>query len=195
MRNRFFARLASFMVVLGLSSAAAQETPTAQVHAATRLAFPADIGGARMTRWNDYGQSAGQPGLGFSYHYSVPGRLVATVYVYNLNQRVPAGADNPVVMAQFQQAYGDIEKVAQTGRYRDLQKISGPAPCPYGPLTLRCATFSAIVASNNQPVFARVMVTGYREHFVKLRLDWGQRSLTEGDVDRFVRGLIEAMVR
>lgn len=198
MRNRLLALMTGLALVLGCSTASrAQETPTAQVHAATGLSFPANIAGALMTRWNDYGQSAKQPGLGFSYHYQIPGRLAATVYVYDLNQRIPAGADHPVVVAQFEQAVGDIEKVAQqTGRYRDLRLISGPTTCAYGPVTFRCASYSAIATGQSQPVFTGLMVTGYRAHFVKLRLDWPQASgMSEADVNRFVQTLVGAILR
>ncbi|MCW5746774.1 MAG: hypothetical protein KIT36_11320 [Alphaproteobacteria bacterium] len=196
MRNRLFAWLAFLVLSLALpGSVAAQNPPSDQLHFATGLSFPAEVAGVRMTRWNDYGKSAGRPDLGLSYQYAIPGRLLVSVYVYNLNRQVPSGADNPVVAAQFEQAYGDIEKVAQSGRYSELKKVSGPAACSYGVLALRCVTFSAIVAADNRPVFTQLMLTGYRGHFVKLRLDWGRDSMANADVERFVRRLIEAMVQ
>lgn len=191
MQRRLIAILVGLAMALGLAATVvAQPAMEPQVHAATGLSFPAEVAGIRLTRSNDYGKSAGQPGLGFSYQYSIPGRLLATVYVYNLDQRIPAGADNAVVAAQFRQAEGDIERVAQGGRYRNLQKVSGPALCRYGAVTLHCVSFSAVLAASDRPVFTRLMVTGFREHFVKLRLDW-----SEGDVEGFVQALFDALFR
>jgi hypothetical protein len=195
MRYRLLLAILGVVLVLGAPVARAQESPGPQVHFATGLSFPADIADARLTRWNDYGQSAGRPELGFSYHYAIPRRLVATIYVYNLNQRVPDGTDHPVIAAQFHQAWGDIENVARTGRYRDLHRLDGPEICRYRTLALRCATFRAVVAASNQPVFGRVMVTGYRGHFVKLRLDWGRDAIEIASVDRFVDALTAAMAK
>jgi hypothetical protein len=198
MAGRLLVLLAGAALMLGLSdNAFAQHSPGSQVHPATGLVFPADIAGARMTGWNDYGKS-GQPALGFSYQYVQPGRLSGTIYVYTANQHPPTGADNPVVAAQFDQAYREIEKVARdTGRYQNLTRISGPAICRYGAIAFRCATFSAAVAGH--PLFTNVMMTGYRQHFVKLRLDWS-REYTGGlqgdaDFDRFVEAMVAALFR
>jgi hypothetical protein len=195
MRYRLLLAILGVVLALGAPGVRAQESPGLQVHFATGLAFPAEIGDARLVRWNDYGQSAGRPELGFSYHYAIPRRLVATIYVYNLNQRIPDGTDDPVVVAQFQQAWGDIENVARSGRYRELQRLDGPEICRYRTLALRYAAFSAVVAASNQPVFGRVMVTGYRGHFMKVRLDWGRDAIDTASVDRFVEGLTAAMAK
>ncbi|HJQ60403.1 MAG TPA: hypothetical protein VJ890_26090 [Vineibacter sp.] len=197
MRLRQLIALAGLVLATGLSSpTAAQETQAPQLHAATGLAFPSNIADAHLVRWNDYGQSAQQPALGFSYQYQIAGRLVATVYVYDANQRVPPGADNAVVAAQFAQATGDIERVAQqTGRYRDLRLVSGPTNCTYGLITFRCATYTAIATAQNRQIFTALLVSGYRAHFLKLRLDWPQEGgMVAADVDRFLQTLVGAIV-
>jgi hypothetical protein len=195
MRYRLWALLLG--LTLSLSGAAlAQGITGPLVHAATGLTFPPEVAGVRMTRWTDYGHSAGRPDLGFSYQYALPGRLLTTVYVYTNNQRVPDGADNPVVAAQFQQAYGDIETVAQqTGRYRDLRRLAEPGPCRVGAITLRCVSFSALRPPGDQPAFLRLMVTGYRAHFVKLRLDWTREAdFGDADVERLLQALFGAVI-
>jgi hypothetical protein len=175
--------------------AAGQGVPSPQTHAATGLKFPSTVGEARLTHVYDYAKSHGKPALGFAYGYSIPGLLGATVYVYDLDQSVPDGADSLVVKAQFDQAYRDIEQAAQSGRYRDLKEATPPGLCRHEPLVLNCVTFSATLASNNARILTRLLVTGHRAHFIKLRIDWAPGpAVNEAAIGRFLQGLVTAMM-
>jgi hypothetical protein len=171
-----------------------QDVPAATFHTATRVSFPDRIADASRTRTIDYDKTYKKPGLGQSWHYTVPATLSASVYIYNLNQTaIPTGANAPAVLQQFQQAMGEI---AQSGKYERITMLKGPTDCAVGGLTFRCVIETCVVVSTRSADKLQLLVTGFRNHFLKIRLDWHQGS-PQGDAaaERFAQALAAQVLR
>lgn len=166
-------------------------------HKPTGLTFPASIAGVAIQRSIDYARSANDPGLGYGYTYGVPGRLIVTAYVYDLGQRIPSGYQSPVVDTAFDEALQSIHLVAQrSGKYRDLRVVAAPAACPYGIVVFRCATLSGISSDGTQPLFTKLLLTGYRNYFLKLRVDWRQNAPEDtAEVERMLQTFVGTILR
>ncbi|MBM3619734.1 MAG: hypothetical protein FJX20_03505 [Alphaproteobacteria bacterium] len=165
-------------------------------HAPTGLRFPPAIAGVPFIRSIDYARSGDDPGLGVGYTYGVPGRLLVTIYVYDLGRRAPDGHDSAIVAAAFEQSLSSIRIAAtRIGKYHDLQ-IEPPGACGYGAVTFRCVTFTAISADGSQPLFGKLLLTGYRGYFLKLRADWRRDAPDDTDaVERVVQTFVGTALR
>ena len=138
-------------------------------HAPTKITMATNLGGANLVRSVDYAKAHNDPSLGVSWNYSLPGALGATVQLYQARQTsIPAGAASPLVQAQFREA---TDEIPQSKKYDQLAPVKAPADCVYGILTFRCSVQSGLTLSNQQRVRIGLMVTGYRNHFLKVRLD------------------------
>lgn len=166
-------------------------------HKPTGLTFPPSIAAVPLLRSVDYGRSANDPGLGYGYTYGVPGRLIVTAYVYDLGQRVPDGQRSPAVDAAFDESLRSIHLVSQrSGKYRDLRLVQAPADCPYGAIVFRCSTLAAISFDGTQPLLIRLLLTGNRNYFLKLRLDWRQNAPDDTvEVERMLQTFVGAILR
>jgi hypothetical protein len=138
---------------------------------------------------------ANNPGQGVGYFYSTPKRLIINVQVYDLGRRVPAGSDNPTVIAQFNAEVASAEQQFKFGGYTQFQKPSVPSTCTYGAVSFRCVTYSGVTQANSR-VFSRVLLTGFRDHFVKIRIDWAQsHQQTAADADAALQAFVPALMR
>ncbi len=166
-------------------------------HAPTGLRFPPTIAGVPFIRSIDYARSGDDPGLGVGYTYGVPGRLLVTIYVYDLGQHAPDGHDSAIVAAAFEQSLSSIRIAAtRIGKYRDLRTDQPPGLCDYGVVIFRCVTFTAISADGTQPLFGRLLLTGYRGYFLKLRADWRRDAPDDTDaVERVVQTFVGTALR
>lgn len=190
-------------ILLGAAGVAAQTAPPPAIaapgsHAATGLSFPPQIANARKVHSLDFGKTHSRPELGYGWSYELDSRLLASVYVYDGGQKtIPSGPENPPVFDQFDQAYKAIYQVAQdAGRYEKLKPIMGPAFCPVGHVVFRCVTFSAVDKTDKQPVYTTLLLTGYRNHFLKVRADWREDADTSQQVvDRFIQTLVGVIMR
>jgi hypothetical protein len=161
-------------------------TPAPDQHAATGLSFPPQLGQIEKKSSTDYGKAANRPDLGYSWNYVLPGEVSATVYVYQLNvDKIPASASNPIVLAQFQQAYGDIQALAHE-RYEDLKTTRPANDCPVAGVLFRCMTLSGIQIGDKRRINTSLLVTGYRNHFIKLRIDSVEGPKAEAAVASFL---------
>lgn len=169
--------VAGLAVLLGLAAAAQPAAvPAPERNRETGLAFPNMIGPARKVGSIDYSQTKAAPELGWAWNYETQA-MTTTFYVYNFGLgSIPPGATSGPVLTQFQQAVADIEIGAQAGRYEQLKPSQGPANCTIGALVFRCITFTAALPGDKRPVFTRLLVTGYRDYFLKIRQDWLQNS-------------------
>ena len=133
------------------------------------------LGGATFERSVNYAAPpANSPDLGTSYFYSTPKKMVITVQVFDGGRRVPAGSDNPTVIGEFGNETRDRSKQQIKGSgYTNFQKPAVPSSCSYGAVTFRCITYSAVTQANMR-VYSKLLLTGYQQHFVKIRIDWGQ---------------------
>ena len=124
-----------------------------------------------------------------------PELAVVTIYVYPAKSgRVPDGATDDLVLAQFQQALADIYEGAKRGRYDELKPIAAPGKCTIARLTFLCIDLSAIQPQTKQPMRTSLMVTGYRGQFLKVRLDWiGASDSSQALADRFLQTVIETI--
>jgi len=181
--------------VAGPTSAQVQSTsPT--VNPGTRLNFPASLGGATFERSINYAAPpANNPGQGAAYNYSTPKRLMISVQVFDLGRRVPSGSDNPVVTGQFNAEVGSAEQQFKYAGYTGFQKPSVPSSCTYGPVTFRCITYSGVTQANTR-VYSKLLLTGFREHFIKIRVDWAQsHQQTAADADAALQAFVPALMR
>lgn len=200
---RFLARIAvALTLVLGPVLAYAQpeqqqqpqRVPAPDRHPATGLTFPPQIANALKSQSMDYGKSLNRPDLGYGWSYQEGQSMVVTVYVYSLGvQAIPDGPSSAPVGEQFQAALGDIRQAAPSKHYDQLKIAKGPADCTMSRLTFRCVTLSAM--QNGRPIFTAVMVTGYRNHFLKLRLDWQAGEISQATVDGFMQTLVGTILR
>jgi len=173
--------------------ATAQQLPggaAPPTHPGTKLNFPPTIGGAQLER--SYTQPIGRD-VHYAYGYAVD-KLHITVFLFDGGRRVPSGPDNPTVIGQFAAEIEATEKSAKADGYTGFEKPSVPSACTFGSITFRCVVYSA--ATQQGRVFSKLMMTGYRDHFLKVRIDWA-RSLnqTSADADRALRAFIPALLR
>ncbi len=195
--SRVLALLAATLALLGTTLAAAQTQSTApSAHPGTKLNFPGTLGGATFERSVNYAAPpANNPGQGVAYYYSTPKRLIVNVQVYDLGRRVPPGSDNPAVIAQFNAEVASAEQQFKFGGYTQFQKPSVPSTCTYGTIAFRCITYSGMNQANSR-VFSKVLLTGFRDHFVKIRIDWAQsHQQTAADADAALQAFVPALMR
>lgn len=178
-------------------AASAQTQSTAPAtNAGTKLNFPSSLGGATFERSVNYAAPPGNnPGQGMAYYYSTPKRLTIMVQVYDLGRRVPSGSDNPTVIGQFNAEVASAEQQFKYAGYTGFQKPSVPSTCTYGAVTFRCISYSGITQANSR-VYSKLMLTGFRDHFVKIRIDWAQsHQQSAADADAALQAFVPALMR
>ena len=179
-----------------VAALAQTQSSTPTTHAGTRLNFPASLGGATFERSVNYAAPpANNPGQGMSYTYSTPKRLTISVQVYDLGRRVPAGSDNPTVTGQFNAELSAAEQQFKYAGYTAFQKPSVPSSCTYGAVTFRCVTYSGVTQANSR-VYSKLLLTGFRDHFIKIRIDWAQsHQQSAADADAALQAFVPALMR
>jgi hypothetical protein len=179
-----------------VAALAQTQSSTPTTNAGTRLNFPASLGGATFERSVNYAAPpANNPGLGTAYTYSTPKRLTISVQVYDLGRRVPSGSDNPTVIGQFNAELSSAEQQFKYAGYTAFQKPSVPSSCTYGAVTLRCVTYSGVTQANSR-VYSKLLLTGFRDHFIKIRIDWAQsHQQSAADADAALQAFVPALMR
>jgi len=176
--------------------AAAQTQSTAPTtHAGTKLNFPATLGGAQLERSVNYAAPpANRPDLGFSYYYSTPKKMVIAVQVFDGGRRVPPGSDSPTVTGEFTSEIASTEEQIRSSGYTRFERPSVPSTCTYGAVTFRCITYSALTQANAR-VYSKLLLTGYRDHYLKIRIDWGQATQqSSADAEAALQAFIPALL-
>jgi hypothetical protein len=172
------------------------QSTTPAVHPGTKLNFAATVGGATFERSVYYGAPPGnRPDLGTSYFYSTPKKMVITVQVFDGGRRASAGSDNPTVIGEFSNELSSVEQEIKGSGYTNFQRPAVPSSCTYGAITFRCITYSAVTQGNAR-VYQRLLLTGYQQHFIKIRIDWGQSpnlQQTSADADAALQAFIPAL--
>jgi hypothetical protein len=183
---------AAVLAWVGAVSAQTQSTvPT--THAGTKLSFPATLGGAQLERSVSYAAPPGnRPDLGYSYYYSTPKKMVIAVQVFDGGRRVPTGSDNPTVVGEFTNELAAAEEQIRSGGYTRFERPPVPSTCTYGSVIFRCITYSALTQANLR-VYSKLLLTGFREHYLKIRIDWGQ-ALQQADADAALQAFIPALM-
>jgi hypothetical protein len=181
----------------GGPAAAQSQSTSPTTDPGTKLAFTATLGGASFERSVNYaGPPANRPDQGSSYFYSTPKKMGITVHVYDGGRRVPAGSTSPIVINEFS---NDLEAIAQqirSGGYTHFERPAVPSSCTYGSVTFRCITYSAVNQANVR-IFQKVLLTGYQNYFVTIRIDWGQSpqlQQTSADAEAALQSFIPALL-
>jgi hypothetical protein len=187
--------LAAIVAGLMLAGAAFAQGQAPATHAGTKLSFPPTLAGATFV------QSTVQPAVGgrepaYSWHYATPNKLQVSVYVYETGRRVPSSSDNPTVVSQFANEIVVAEQSIKSSGMTGFEKPAVPSACRYGTVSFRCIVFSASAPAGGGRLFSKMMLTGYRDYFVKIRVDWAQADgRTVGDADTILQAFVPALLR
>jgi len=173
-------------LVLSSGTAFAQaQAPT--VEPGTKLSFPSTLGGATLT------QSASQAG-GSSYQYAAPNGMEVIVDVYGGSRRAPNGSSHPTILNQFNDELANLAQQAAASGLSGFEKPAVPSACTYGQYTFRCTSFSAS-GGNAGRVSGKLLLIGYRDHFVKIVINWLQKSgQSPADADQALNAFVPALM-
>lgn len=193
--SRVLASLFAAMAWAGATAAQTQSTAPG-AHAGTKLAFPASVGGAQLERSVDYaGPPSNRPDQGITYFYSTPKKMVIAVHVHDGGRRVPPGSSNPLVVDEFMGELGSSELQVKHAGYTHYERPSVPSTCTYGSVSFRCITYSAVNQANAR-LYTKMMLTGFRDHFIAIRIDWSPaRQQTAADADAALQAFVPALLR
>ena len=183
--------------VFSASTAMAQTQSTRPgANAATGLSFSGNLGGAQLERSVNYGAPPNnRPEQGIRYFYSTPKKMVITVHVYDGGRRVPPGDNNPMVTEEFMGAVSAAESQVRHAGYTGYERPPAPGTCGFGTVSFRCITYSAVNQSNAR-LFTKIMMTGYRDNFLVVQIDWSQaRQQTAADAEAALKGFVTALLQ
>jgi hypothetical protein len=189
------AMVVAALVSAGTAAAQSQSTsPT--THSGTKLAFPATVGGAQFERSVNYAAPPNnRPEQGITYFYSTPKKMVIAVHVYDGGRRVPPGGANPLVIDEFMGELASSEQQVRFAGYTRFERPSVPSTCTYGSISFRCITYSAVNQANAR-LYTKMMLTGFRDHFISIRIDWSQaRQQNATDADAALQAFVPALLR
>ena len=180
---------AAFLALIATAGTALAQAQAPAVEPATKLAFPAALGGATLSR-------SASNANGSTYQYLAPNGMEVTVDVYNGGRRVPNGSSHPTIINQFNDELARLQQQAQAAGLANFEKPAVPSACTYGPYTLRCIVFSAAGNTLTGRIFGKVLLIGYREHFVKIVIQWRQKDgQTTADADKVLNAFVPALMR
>ena len=179
-------RIPSILLALVLASGAAfAQAPT--VEPGTKLSFPPTLGGATLT------QSASQAG-GSSYQYAAPNGMEVIVDVYGGSRRAPNGSSHPTILNQFNDELSNLAQQAAASGLSGFEKPAVPSACTYGQYTFRCTNFSASGGGAGR-ISGKLLLIGYRDHFVKIVINWMQKSgQTAAEADKVLNAFVPALM-
>ena len=127
------------------------------------LQFPDRVGSARLWKGERYPDAR----LGHGIEYRGPG-FAGSVYVYNAgNPDIPDGTANAVVRTQFARARNDI---AAFQRQRNLPEPQLLAEQPIRAANVEFLAARYRVVRGDVVSVSLVAMTGYRRHFIKIRV-------------------------
>lgn len=128
-----------------------------------------DVEGFRRTEVHRYEQA----GLGYSVDYISDAGIRITIYVYDFGlPAIPDGPDSELAKANIVQAKGDIFRAKEKGLYQSVEQLSdsvvtlGPASGP------KIHKMSFKIVRGDRENFSELYLTGYKNHFVKLRITY-----------------------
>lgn len=179
-------RLSAFVLAAVLAAGAAQAQAPA-VDPATKLSFPPTLGGATMTR------SASVTG-GATYQYSASNGMEVTVDIYGGARRAPNGSSHPTILNQFNEELSNLAQQAAASGLSGFEKPAVPSACTYGAYTFRCTNFSASGGAAGR-ISGKLLLIGYRDHFVKIVINWVQKgSQTPAEADKVLNAFVPALM-
>ncbi len=183
--SRLGAVAAALLAVAGPALAQSSSgSPAPTVHPGTKLSFPPNLGGATLE------QSLSQEGS-TTYLYGI-NKMQIYVYIADGGRRVPPGSDSPVLMNVFTAELNDAAARAKAGGFSQFERPAVPSSCPYGSVTFRCIVYSAGSAGTRHS--SKLLMTGYHDHFLKIRIDWTSATGTQADADQALASFVPALV-
>ncbi len=186
-----FRRLAVACALAVLTAGLAQaQAPAPAAHTGTRLNFPPTLGPAQFVRSFTYpiGRTTA-----YSYAY-VANAMHITVQVYEGSRRVPAGSDNPTVVNQFAEELSGTDRTLRTSGYANVDRPTVPSVCTAGSVRFRCILYTVSGQAGQQ--FSKMLLTGYNDHFLKIRIEWPQSTgLSAADADKILQPFVAALLR
>jgi hypothetical protein len=178
--TRFILPILALIASLGLANVAWAEYLVEEAG----LSFPDQLGSATQAK----GQRYPQPGLGHGIDYRGPG-YGASVYVYDRGAKdIPDGIEGAIVRSEFARARSDIFAIQK--------QQNQPEPQLLKESTVRVNGFDFLTATYQYPrsgtdTYSVVAMTGFRRHFVKLRISTlastGQAGATQ--IDEFIQSV------
>jgi hypothetical protein len=181
-------RISAFVLAAMLAAGAAHaQSQAPAVDPGTKLSFPPTLGGATFSR-------SGSVGGGATYQYSAPNGMEVTVDVYGGSRRAPNGSSHPTILNQFNDELSILAQQAAASGLSGFEKPAVPSACTYGPYTFRCTNFSASGGSAGR-VSGKLLIIGYREHFVKIVINWMQNGgQTAAEADKVLNAFVPALM-
>ena len=178
--------IAALMIAcVGSVQAQTAGNPAPSVHPGTRLSFPPSVGGATLEQSLSEGGSS-------AYLYSM-NKMQIFVHIADFGRRVPSGSDSPALMSQFTSELNDVAAKMKSAGFGQLERPAVPSSCTYGSVTFRCIVYS--VNSTGGRVYGKLLMTGYHDSFVKIRIDWRAASgSTQADADQALQSFVSALM-
>jgi hypothetical protein len=182
--SRLLTIAASALLALAAPVQAQTSTnPAPSTDPGTKLNFPASLGGATLEQSLSEGGSV-------AYMYGI-NKMQIYVYIEG-DRRVPAGSDTPVLMSRFTAEVNEVEAKLKSAGYTRFERPAVPSSCSYGSIAFRCIVYS--VHSTGGRLFSKLLLTGYHDHFLKIRIDWTSGIATQADADRALQSFVPALV-
>ncbi len=188
--------LVTILAGLMLAGAALAQGAAPATHAGTKLSFPPTLGGATLQQSFVLPATGGGREPGNAWLYATPNKLQVGIYVYETGRRVPSSSDNPTVVSQFANELLSAEQSIKSNGMAGFERPAVPSACRYGTVSFRCIVFSASAPTGGGRLFSKLLVTGYHDYFVKIRVDWAQTDgRTVGDADQILQAIVPALLR
>ena len=129
-------------------------------------------------------QTYNQPGLGYSFSYTTP-RIVVTLYVYNRDlKEIPDGVKSKVVKDEMKQVGLDLQEAKKQGLYKSIKEVGEEEVVSLGkdkdaPPARRRQFL--VDRTKGGEKFSDAYLTGYKDHFIKLRITYDLEEKAESD--------------
>jgi hypothetical protein len=125
-----------------------------------------------------------ETGLGYSVAYSTPA-ITVTLYVYNRNlNTIPDGPKSQIVQDELKQTTIDIDEAKRGGHYKSVKQVGGEEIVSLGKgrdaPTARRRQFLVELTKNGEKL-SDAYVTGYKDHFIKLRITYDLEGKAESE--------------
>ncbi|MBS0518239.1 MAG: hypothetical protein JSR90_06075 [Proteobacteria bacterium] len=165
--------------------ALAQPAAAPATHAGARINFPQTVGGAALEQSQVQGGTA-------TYMYAL-NKMQIYVFVFDGGRRIPPGSDTPQLMTQFIDEVNQAQSQLKASGYGQFERPTVASACSYGGITFRCIVYS--VNSTGGRLFSKLLMTGYHDYFLKIRVDWAQATgQSQADADKALQAFIPALV-
>ncbi|HJZ53819.1 MAG TPA: hypothetical protein VKE74_02615 [Gemmataceae bacterium] len=136
-----------------------------------------------------------EPGLGWSVSYRGSGSVV-TFYVYNMDRdEVPDGPDSDAVKAEMLDVLSAVEAGKASGHYKTLTPVKDGVASLGSGKTARKFRFKRyeVEMAKGGPAITEAYLTGYKNHFVKLRTTYLAEGKAEAEAE--LKDLYAAITR